>query len=260
MKRRLRPEAAILALLTLLTGDVLAAEAPPANDPAAEDLVRKTIAALPQQSFKAKLELTPAGAPTRVVDLSHKRIGGKRATYLDVTAPEELKGIRFLFIEEAGAPPEQYIKIASARSPVRVKDQIRTQPFLESAFYVSDLVEPDVGRYTYRFVGEEGIGGRKVKLVEATPKQPADEIYGRTVVAIDPTDLLILRRQFFDKDGKLLKVWTIDLVEEVEGVKTIRDQRMENVRDKTQARLRTAEIDYGVELPDALFNPESLSR
>src|SRR5690606_28835542 len=142
---------------------------------------------------------------------------------------EELKGIRFLFLEEAGAAPEQYIKIASARQPVRVKDQIRKQPFLESAFYVADLVEPEVDAYTYRFVGEEGIGGRKVRLVEATPKKPDEEIYARTVVAIDPDDLLILRRQFFDRDGKLVKVWTVDLVEEVEGVQTIRDQRMENV-------------------------------
>jgi hypothetical protein len=261
MRRRGRLDGAISVLFTILAAAALAGAAETEGDTSeAEDLVRRTVAALPKEPFRAKLELTPSGAPTREVDLRHKRIGTKRASYLEVMAPEELKGIRFLFIEEEGAPPDQYIKIATARSPVRVKDQIRTQPFLESAFYVSDLVEPDLDAFRYRFVGEEGIGGRKVKLVEAVPKNPADEVYGKTVVAIDPERLLILRRQFFDKDGKLVKTWTIDLVEEVEGIQTIRDQRMENAKDGSQARLKTAEIDYGVELSDAMFKPDYLSR
>jgi hypothetical protein len=261
MTRPWRLQTITLALLAALAAAPLALAAETgASESGAEDLVRRTVAALPKQPFRAKLELTPSGAPTREVDLRHKRIGAKRASYLEVTAPEELKGIRFLFIEEEGAPPEQYIKIATARSPVRVKDQIRTQPFLESAFYVSDLVEPDLDAYRYRFVGDEGIGGRKVKLVEAVPKDPAGEVYGKTIVAIDPERLLILRRQFFDKDGKLVKTWTIDLVEEVEGVQTIREQRMENAKDGSQAKLKTAEIDYGVELADGMFKPEYLSR
>jgi hypothetical protein len=261
MRRRWRLHTATWVLVATLGAAAAAAAAETgASDSGAEDLVRRTVAALPKQPFRAKLELTPSGAPTREIDLRHKRIGTKRASYLEVTAPEELKGIRFLFIEEEGAPPEQYIKIATAKNPVRVKDQIRTQPFLESAFYVSDLVEPDLDAYRYRFVGDEGIGGRKVKLVEAVAKNPADQVYGKTVVAIDPDRLLILRRQFFDKDGKLVKTWTIDLVEEVEGVQTIRDQRMESVKDGSQARLKTAEIDYGVELADAMFKPEYLAR
>jgi hypothetical protein len=259
MTRRWRSATAISLLLAALSA-AAPAFAAGANDPAAEDLVRKTVGALPKEPFRAKLVLTPSNAAAREIDLRHKRIGTKRASYLEVTAPEELKGIRFLFIEDETEAPEQYIKIATARSPVRVKDQIRTQPFLESAFYVSDLVEPDLEAYTYEFVGEEGIGGRKVKLVQATPKKPEAEIYAKTVVAIDPTDLLILRRQFFDKDGKVVKTWTVDLVEDVEGVKTIRDQRMENAKDGAKAQLKTAEIDYGVELPDAMFKPEYLSR
>jgi hypothetical protein len=259
MTRRWRPETAILCLLAALLA-AAPAFAAGEDDAAAADLVRRTVAALPKEPFRAKLVLTPSGASAREIDLRHKRIGTKRASYLEVTAPEELKGIRFLFIEDEGAAPEQYIKIATARSPVRVKDQIRTQPFLESAFYVSDLVEPKLEAYTYKMVGEEGIGGRKVKLVEATPKNPAEEIYGKTIVAIDPTDLLILRRQFFDKDGKLVKTWTVDLVDEVEGVKTIRDQRMENVKDGSKASLKTTEIDYGVEISDSMFKPEYLSR
>ena len=97
-------------------------------------------------------------------------VDGARATYLDVTAPDELSGIRFLFLEHADREPEQFIKVAAAHNAVKVKDQVRKQPFLESDFYVSDLVEPPIDAYTYKFVGEEELLGRKTKLVEAVPK------------------------------------------------------------------------------------------
>ena len=42
------------------------------------------------------------------------------------------------------------------------------------------------------------------------PKKPGEEIYGRTVLALDPNDLLILRRQFYDRDDKLVKVWDVN--------------------------------------------------
>jgi hypothetical protein len=242
---------------------VLAQPGGPAPARAADDagaLVKKAVDALPRKPFTAKLVLTPAKEPKRELKLDHKVVDGARASYLEVTAPDQLEGIRFLFLEHTNAEPEQYIKIAAARSAVRVKDQVRKQPFLESDFYVSDLVEPPLDAYTYKLVGEEELLGRKTKLVEAVPKNSANEIYGKTVIAIDPADLLILKRSFYDLNGKLAKVWTIDQVEKVDGTWTIRDQRMTTVKDETTSRLQTPEIQYDVELKDSMFTPDYLKR
>jgi hypothetical protein len=223
-------------------------------------LVKKAVDALPKKAFTATLKLTPSSQPTRDLRLDHKVVGGARASYLEVTAPEALSGIRFLFLEHPNGEPEQYIKVAAARNAVQVKDQVRKQPFLESDFYVSDLVEPNLDAYTYRYVGEEELLGRKTRLVEAVPKNSANEIYGKTVIAIDPTDLLILKRSFYDLKGDLLKVWTIDQVEKVDGVWTIRKQTMTTVPLKTTSRLETPDIKYDVELKDSIFTPDHLRR
>jgi len=226
----------------------------------ARALVKGAVDALPRKPFTAKLVLTPAKEPARELRLDHKVVEGARASYLEVTAPDQLEGIRFLFLEHTNAEPEQYIKIAAARNAVKVKDQVRKQPFLESDFYVSDLVEPPVDAYTYKLVGEEELLGRKAKLVEAVPKNSANEIYGKSVIAIDPTDMLILKRTFYDLSGKVQKVWIIDQVEKVDGVWTIRDQRMTTVADGTTSRLQTPEIEYDVDLKDSMFTPEYLRR
>jgi len=241
----------------------LVAGAPPLARAVADDagaLVKQAVDALPKRPFTAKLKLTPSSQPQRDLTLDHKLVGGARATYLEVTAPDALSGIRFLFLEHANAEPEQYIKVAAARNAVRVKDQVRKQPFLESDFYVSDLVEPVLDAYTYKFVGEEELLGRKTRLVEAVPKNSANEIYSKTVIAIDPVDQLILKRSFYDLKGNLLKVWTIDKVEKVDGTWTIREQTMTTVPDKTTSRLLNPEIHYDVDLKDSMFTPEHLRR
>jgi negative regulator of sigma E activity len=222
-------------------------------------LVKSVLDALPKVPFTSKMTLTtPQG--NRKVELSSKRVGDARASYLEVVAPEALQGIRFLFLEKDGAAPEQYIKVASARNAVRVADQVRRQPFLESAFYVSDMVEPDLSAYTYRFVGGDEIGGRACRLVEMTPKKPETEVYSKTVLALDPKDMLVMRRQFFDKKGELQKVWTVRKVEKVDGIWTMLLHEMDNVAEKITSRLEINEIKYNVELSDSMFTPKHLLR
>jgi outer membrane lipoprotein-sorting protein len=222
-------------------------------------LVKAVLDALPKVPFTSKMTLTtPQG--NRKIGLSSKRVGDARASYLEVVAPESLQGIRFLFIEKYGAAPEQYVKVASSRNAVRVADQVRRQPFLESAFYVSDMVEPDLSAYTYRFVGGDEIGGRSCRLVEMTAKKPEAEVYSKTVLALDPKDLLVMRRQFFDKKGELQKVWTVRKVEKVDGIWTMMLHEMDNVAEKVTSRLEINDIKYNVELSDSMFTPKYLLR
>ena len=253
---RMRYVSVAISFAALLCG---AATPVQAQDEDAGALVKAVLDALPKIPFTSKMTLTtPQG--NRKIELSSKRVGDARASYLEVVAPEALQGIRFLFLEKDGAPPEQYIKVASARNAVRVADQVRRQPFLESAFYVSDMVEPDLSAYTYRFVGGDEIGGRACRLVEMTPKKPDAEVYSKTVLALDPKDSLVMRRQFFDKKGELHKVWTVRKVEKIDGIWTMMLHEMDNVAEKITSRLEINEIKYNVELPDTMFTPKHLLR
>jgi len=246
--------------VALLAGLAVTNVAPAyAEEGDARDLVKRALDALPKTSFTANLKLTtPQGV--RDLTLNHKLVDGARSSYLEVVAPPELQGIRFLFLEKTGGPPEQYMKVAAAKTVVRIADEVRKQPFLGSTFYVADLVEPAIDDFTYKYAGEFEVLGRKTMLVEAVPKNPEKEVYSKTVFAIDPKDLLVLRRQFFDQKGAVVKVWTVEKVEKVDGYWTIMDQRMTNVQNNEQSRLAVEEVKYNVELPDRMFTPKFLLR
>lgn len=230
------------------------------GDDAARELVQKTLAALPKDPYVARLNVSVPGGPPRSLEVRQKFLDGARVSYLEVVAPDELTGVRFLFRQPASGRNEQFMKLPASRLLVQVSEDVRTQPFLNSTFYVSDLVEPPLDQFDYAFVGEEKIGDRAVRLVEARPKSPEGQVYGKTILAIDPADLMMVRRQFYDADGQLLKVWTVDTVEAVDGRRTMLAQTMRNVPEKAASTLTVESITYGAALDDQMFTPKYLTR
>lgn len=248
--------AALIGAAVMLMGGRGAAQ----DNADARQLVGKVLDAIPKQTFVSKMTVSSNDFSPRELQMSRKYVDGAHGTYLEVTAPDDLEGIRFLFLERAKAANEQYIKVKASRNAVRVSEEIRKQPFLGSAFYVSDLVLPELDDYTYKYVGKDVVGGRSVTLVEMTPKSADKSIYGKTVLALDPKDLLVMRREFYDAKGDKLKVWTIDKVEQIDGNWTLTGQEMQNLKDNSKSRLDISEIKYNAELPDLMFTPKYLLR
>lgn len=224
----------------------------------AKALVRKAIEALPRSTFAAKLKLRTGRQEPQQLTLRHKMIEGVRASYMEVTSPADVAGVRFLFLESLDKPPVQYLRVPTSPRHLLVADDVRMRPFLNSAFYVADFVEPALDDFNFAIVGEEEILGRKCKMVEAVPKDPSKAVYGKTIVGIDPKDSLILKRDFYDHDGKLFKQWTADAVEKISGHWTQLKQTMSNIEDGIESRLEIVEIKYDVDLDDSMFKPDYL--
>jgi hypothetical protein len=247
--------AAAVGLLLLLVANPAAGQSDDARE-----LVKQTIAALPRVSFVAKLKLTVPHGGTRELDLRHKFVGGARASYLEVSAPPDLEGMRFLFLEHPEGRPQQFMKIAGTRKIIQVSPDLRKHAFLGSDFYVADLIAPELDAFTYSFVGETDVNGRHCKLIESIPKDPATALYAKTLIAIDPIDLLVMKRLFMTGEGKLVKVWRVEKVTKIDGYWTLQDQRMKTVPEDSESTLEITDIKYNVDLPDSLFTPKYLGR
>jgi outer membrane lipoprotein-sorting protein len=256
MMRRRPFSRAITAIAVLLT---VSAKAPAADDDGRQ-LVQKVIDGIPKVTLEANATLESEGGVVRQLELKRKPTKSGDASYLEVSAPQSLKNTRFLFIERGPEGSLQYIYTPSFGRSVRVGGDARKQSFLGSEFYVSDLIMPDLNAFTFTVTGEEEVGGRKCKLVESVPKNPADEPYSKVVLAIDPADAVIMRTQFFDPKGKLLKVWTIDKLEKVQGYWTPRLHSITNVQDNTSSKLEVNEVKYGGDVPDEVFTKPYLER
>jgi hypothetical protein len=248
-------------LLQLVLGlFVISSAVPVRADDQGRELIKKALEALPRVTFQARVKLTTEEG-VRELELDQKIIDGGRRGYLEVVAPDDLKGIRHLFIEPADGPPTQYLKLTGARSIVRVAEEVRAQPFLRSTFFIADLVEPHLDAYTYKVLDEGAeIGGRYCKRVESIPKNADKEIYGKIIACVDPKDHLVLQRELLDRAGKPWKVWQVENYKQIDGYWTPMVQDMHNSQENTESRLEVVRIKYNADLPDSIFTPEHLRR
>lgn len=251
-----------LALVSVTTAAASSEEAAPAaadpEDP--RTLIERAIATLPDASLKASIELSSSRGWTRTFEASGKRVDDAVASYIEVTGPQDVKDTRFLFFERVNAPDEQHMYIPLVKRAIQIADETRKQAFLGSDFLISDLVAPEVDSYTYKFVGESEVLGRKCRLVESAPKDMETAVYSKSIGCVDTDDLIVLRTELFDKKGSLLKVWTLKKLEKIDGFWTPLEQEMVNVQDSTSSTITITRIEYNVELPDDIFTRARLLR
>ncbi len=248
-----------LTAAVLLMG-IAASTAVADGDADARELVRKVLEALPKDSFEARMTVSSGHFEPRELRMVRRYVEGAHGTYLEVLSPNDLEGIRFLFLERSNEPNEQYIKVKASRTAIQVSEEVRRQPFLGSTFYVSDLVMPDLDDYSYKYLGKDVVEDRTVTLVEMTPKDPEKDIYSKTIVALDPSDMLVLRREYFDKDGQKIKVWTVDKLEQIRNTLSPTGQKMLDLRTGDASRLDVGKVDFEAEVTDAIFTPKYLLR
>jgi len=245
-----------VALVILLT-----AVMPGVADESALDLTKRVQDAAPKTPFFAKGKITSDRGLVRELELSHKTLNGDiEASYMEVTAPMDLKDTRFLFFDHKTGRDEQFIYVPAAKRAIQVGGQTRKQSFLGSEFYVGDFARPEIDAFTYSFVGEESVGGRTCKLVQAIPKNTDDMLYSKSITAIDPNELIVMRTQLFDDKGQLQKIWTIEKIEKVDGVWTPLKQKIEDVQEKHWSELEMTDVKYNAQLPDEVFNKSYLTR
>lgn len=211
-------------------------------------------------TFKGKMRLESPGGMERLLEVSHRQSGATGATYMEITAPFNLKDTRFLSFDHDGREDEHFTYVPMVKRSMRVPQWTLEQSFLGSDFFMIDIVIPDMEKFEYSFDGTADVDGAACRRVISTPKKPADEPYGKIVYCVDQAKYLSLHTEYFDPAGSLLKVWKPTKVEEIEGIWTPLDQTMRNVQSSTESRLQILEIKYNAELDDEIFGKAYLDR
>lgn len=228
---------------------------PGRGEDAAHALAARVVDAAPAGPFVSDLLLTTGGGLERRLTMSGMRLpDGGAARYIEVNAPTNLQGTRYLLLERATGRDDRFLYVPTMQRVMRLAETTLREPFLGSTFYVADLVRPALDDFRYAFAGDATVLDRPCRLVEARPREPESQVYGRSVFAIDPAALVVLEIRLYDADDALLKVLHVEDLERREGYWTAVRQRMVNVQTDETSTLVVERIDY-----DAAVAPETFT-
>ncbi len=118
--------------------------------------------------------------------------------------PKTIRGTALLSYTHKVGQDDQWLYLPSLKRVKKIASRNKSGPFLSSEFAFEDLTSQEVEKYRYKFLRTESCGDLTCYVVERFPN---DEFsgYSRQEVWVDTQGFRILKVQYYDRRGDLLK-------------------------------------------------------
>lgn len=208
------------------------------------------------------MSLTERGKSPRLRQMVTYRLDrkvGEVATLIRFTEPVDIEGTGLLTLDKADGESDQWIYLPALERVRRIASNRKGGRFVNSEYYYEDLRDRKVHQDEHRVVGRETVGGVECEVLESVPVEEGNSVYLKRLSWIDPTSLLALRIDFFEKNPDTpSKRWEATRRLRVQGFWTVLDSTMTDLATGNQTRLRVDKILYDRRLPSRLFSTQAL--
>ncbi len=151
-------------------------------------------------------------------------------TVMRFLEPADVKGTGILTFEYETKDNDMWLYMPALRKVRRIVSSENSKSFMGSEFTNADLTKPKIDDYTYKSLGDETIDNTECFKIEITPatKDIANSYgYSKKVAWIGKSDYVARKNEYYDLDGKLLKVMTVKSIKLLDE-KNKKYQKIEN--------------------------------
>ena len=175
-------------------------------------------------------------------------------------SPADVRNTSFMnWSYDSEQSDDQWIFLPALNKVKRISSENKSDYFMGSDFTYDDLGDRTLAEDEHSLIGEDTVDGHEVYVVENIPAAE-DELYSRTVTYVWQDKWIGLKKEFYDQEGELLKVLTVNQLEEIDGILTIVDNEMHNLQSDHRTILRSSEVEYNTEVDDNLFSERMMKR
>ena len=204
---------------------------------------------------RAKMEIQRNGTTMAelLVDQYSIQKENDHRTFLEIKAPANVKGTRFLMVAKDGGT-DQRIYLPSLGKVRRITGESEgTESFLGTDFSYNDMsyLQRDSSLDTYKILREEEYGGVLCYVIEGVPKDTKSE-YSKPNVWVEIA--------FYDRKNTLVKIMELSNYEATQGVDTPRITKMTTLATNTATIIRIIKMQYNMNIPDKIFTPRYLEQ
>lgn len=132
--------------------------------------------------------------------------GDKSLTIFD--EPRDIKGTAFLSFTHPLTPDDQWLYLPALKRVKRISSANKSGPFVGSEFAYEDLTSQEIEKYSYKWLRDEELDGKKCFVIERIPAYEHSG-YTRQIAWIDQEIYRPLKVEFYDRKNALLKTLTI---------------------------------------------------
>ena len=179
-------------------------------------------------------------------------------TVVRYTHPFDLRFSAYLVINNADRADDQFVYLNSRRRIRRIN--LRGEPVMGSDFGFEDVIPREIEDAEYKRMPDEVYEGRACYVVEILPTATSNSEYSRLRSTIDKEHPVVLRTQYWDREGVAVKEGYAPWAEvrEVEGVWIPMHAEMKNLVNESWSRLLIEDFEPNPTLDPGEFDVRRL--
>jgi hypothetical protein len=197
----------------------------------------------------------------RTIEVLRRRTPSGYRTRFTTIAPESLRGVAVLLVEEE---PASKIWLYFPAGKEKTEMTTRGLSALGSDFSCEDLrVHFPLGDYEFVNLGRAMVDGHASWKIEMKPRTAALKRtigFARAIGWVRGDAWMIVRAEFFDSHDQRLKTFQSDLPVRVGGIWTSRRYSMISARVRHRTDVIVTEIDYDAAIDPRMVDPDWLGR
>jgi hypothetical protein len=176
------------------------------------------------------------------------------------TKPADINGTGLLTRDLPHDDSNQWIYLPALDRARRISSSRKGGRFVGSDIVYEDLSKRDVKKDRHRILGAGTVGKISTIRLESTPIDPDDSAYSKRINWVHMKTLIPLQTDYYtagkENPVKRLKV---NKIKKIQGFWTVLDSTVYDLETGHKTRIVTHAIKYDQQLPDTLFNRQSLS-
>ncbi len=176
-------------------------------------------------------------------------------------SPADVKNTSFMnwSYDEEGKDDDQWIYLPALKKIKRISSDSKGDYFMGSDFTYDDLGDRKPSEDTHKILRTEKVNGLDCYVVESVPKDE-DYMYSKTITWVVKDRWYGLKKEFYDEDGELLKILTLNKADKIKGYWIIDDVEMNNVQKNHKTRMQLSDIKIDTGIPASKFTQRMMKR
>jgi len=182
-----------------------------------------------------------------------KEYGDVSKSYMRFTSPADIDGTAFLTWENKDRDDDQFLYLPALQRVRRIVSSQKSNRFVNTDYTYEDLQSREVEQDTHTILREEKIDNYDCWVLESIPKNTDDSQYSKRIIWVVKEIYLPIKIKFYDKRNSFFKILTGKNIQKIDGIWTILEAEMKDLKKKHRTLMKTDEIQYNRNIPDEVF-------
>ncbi len=197
---------------------------------------------------------------SRMVEEWSAEEGDLESTLMVFRSPATVANTRFLQKQNDGRDDDKWIYLPALKRVRRIASSDGDKSFMGTDMTYSDMDTREVSQDTHDLLGEERVGSWDCYKVKGQAVDPEDSQYSYRVTWFDKATWYPVKVEMYDREQKLLKVMTVEKLEQISGYWTPMEVKMSNVQTGHSTVVSMVKIVFDEPISDRLFTTNYLEQ